>query len=84
MRRHAQNPTREVPVICKFSDICSEVEELQKRKVSVSICASLFVNSASSCLVGYVLRSSLIRGGNCQILGLPQRCEASGEHNKFI
>ena len=37
MRRHAQNPTREVPEIHKFSDICAEVEELQKRKVSVSI-----------------------------------------------
>ena len=84
MRRHAQNPTREAPVICKFSDICSEVEELQKRKVSFSIWASVFVNSSSSCLVGYVLGSSLIRGGNCQILGLPQRCEASGGHNKFI
>ena len=63
MRRHAQNPTREVPEIHKFSDICAEVEELQKRKVSVSIWASVFVNSASSRLVGNVLRSSLIRGG---------------------
>lgn len=82
MRRHDQNPTREEPVIYEFQDICAELKELKEER-----CLSRFklpcLHLASSCLVDYVPGSYLIRGYNCQILGLPQRFKFFGGHNKF-